>query len=112
MAIQHNTIWCLEPDMSCMAWFQAWVDDPGSGQRQKEYSTWEANKRKFRKIPAKKEEKGTDQRKRTKKRTKEKTATCWMERRKKRKNKNRPATKNKEKQKGKHHIVVSKLLIV
>ena len=44
---------------------------------------------KFRKIPAKKDGNGTDQRKEQKKekrkeRTKEKTATCWMERGEKR----------------------------
>ena len=38
-AIQHNMIWCLEPGMSFMVWFRAWVEDPQSGQRQKEYST-------------------------------------------------------------------------
>ena len=62
---------------------RTWVDDPRSGQRQKEYSTWEVSERKFGKIPAKKEEKEqTNEKEQGKKRrNKEKTATCWMERR-------------------------------
>ena len=107
LAIQHNMIWWLEPGMSFMAWFRAWIDDPRSGQRQKEYSTWEASKRKFGKIPAKKEEKGTDQQKRTEKKRKEKNKgkNCNMldGKKKKEKKQERPTMTNKEKQKREHH---------
>ena len=61
--------------MSFIAWFRARVDDPRSGQRQKEYGTWEASERKFRKIPAKKGEKGTERRKSTEKKEKKEQRT-------------------------------------
>ena len=66
----YTTYINLVPDASfhttCVIWVR--VNNPWSGQRQKEYGTWEASERKFRKIPSKKEEKGTDQRQRTEKR--------------------------------------------
>ena len=90
---------------------RTWVDDPRSGQRQKECGTWGASERKFGKIPAKKEEKERPAKKnRKKKEKKEQSKNCNMldgKKKKKRKNKNRPTRKNrkkkrKEKNKGKN----------
>ena len=85
MGIQHvfiNLVSDVSFHATCVT--RTWVDDPRSGQRQKECGTWEASERKFGKIPAKKEEKERPTTKnRKKKKNKGKTATCWMERRKK-----------------------------
>ena len=82
VAIQHNTIWCLESGMWFLSWFRAWEDDQHSGQRQKEYGTWEASEGNLEKSQRKKKKKEQTNKKekKRKERTKEKLQHAgWKE---------------------------------